>query len=820
MSRKLLLYYAFLSLLAFGVAALPIATLAAPTRQTIPVQDADGVFEADTSVFPHEPQLPATYFPVRASDGTGWFNTVPISGTLRTLIEQIPDSYFPVRASDGTGWFNTVPISGTLRELIDEIPAYYFPVTAADGTFIGVFGYPVELLGDTFPPQISNASIDQITGLAEWETNEFATSTIWYGTNFGSYTHVVSSTLWAKSHRFILPGLTEDMQYFLVRGADRSGNLAEYYIPGYSISGNAQDSSGSPIANVVIWVSPTQVTLTDEDGNYTLQGIPAGDYVIMPCHPQYDFTPESITVTVSDDLAGQNFVGRAYTADFIATPTSGIAPLTVVFTNTSLGDYTDSLWDFGDGVSSTLDSPTHVYWTSGIYTVALTVSGPAGSDMLTHTNYITVYETTEADFTATPRSGIDSVTVAFTNLSGGAYTASLWDFGDGITSTQESPAHTYTQPGAYDVSLTVSGPGGTDTEERQDYITVYEHVVVDFTASPTSGPHPLSVAFSNTSTGDYTASLWDFGDGATSTARNPTHIYTLPDVYTVTLTVSGPGGTDTESRPDYITVYEQVRADFIASTTSGIDSVTVVFTNTSTGDYATSLWRFGDGATSMEEDPTHAYTQPGAYDVGLTVSGLGGTDTELRLNYIHVYESVVAGFTGSPTVGFTPLSVVFNNASTGDYTASLWDFGDGETSTASDPTHIYTLPDVYTVTLTASGPGGTDQLPRPSYITVYEPVSATFTASPRSGSPPLTVRFTDTSSGPVATWQWAFGDGQISILQHPTHIYTARGVYTVSLTVRAAGGSAAWPGGTSTRLRVGYITVPFRVYLPLSMRND
>lgn len=684
MSRKSLLY-ALLFLFAFGVAALPIATLAAPTNLSIPVVGADGVFKADTSAFPHDPQLPPTYFAVRASDGTGWFETIPISGTLRTLLEAIPDTYFPVKASDGTGWFNIVPISGTLRtmieqipdsyfpvrasdgvswvnlkpvsgtlaSLLDQIPAYYFPVRSPDGAFLGAFEYPAELLGDTFPPRISNASIDQITGLAEWETNEFATSAIWYGADFESYTHVVSSTLWAKGHQFILPGLTGDMQYFLIRGADRRGNLAEYYIPGYSISGNVQDGYGNPIPNVVISVSPTQATLTDDSGDYTLQGIPAGDYVITPCHPQYDFTPESIPAAVSEDLAGQNFVGRPYTADFSAAPTFGIAPLTVVFTNTSLGDYTTS--------------------------------------------------------------------------------------------------------------------------------------------------------------------LWDFGDGGTSTANHPTHNYTAPGVYTVILTVSGPGGTDTHTRINYITVYDPVEADFTAAPRTGIESATVAFVNTSTGDYDTSLWDFGDGMTSTQESPTHPYTQPGAYDVSLTVSGLGGTDTKSRSAYINVYSQVVAGFMAFPVEGFAELEVVFVNTSTGDYTTSSWDFGDGGTSTEEHPIHTYTLPDVYTVTLTADGPGGADTCT--GRITVYEPVEANFLASPRFGIAPLTVHFADISEGPVDTWEWAFGDGQTSTLQHPVHTYLITGTYTVSLTVRTLAGSAVWPGGTDTLARTGYVTVGVPLYMPIIVRN-
>jgi PKD repeat protein len=277
--------------------------------------------------------------------------------------------------------------------LLDEIPAYYFPVRASDGIFLGAFDYPAEFLGDTLPPQIFNVGIDRITGLAEWQTDEFATSEVWYGSEFGSYTHVVSSTLWAKDHLFMLSGLTGDMQFFLIRGADRSGNVAEYYIPGYSISGNVKDQNNAPIPDVVISVSPTQVAVTDDSGDYALQGVQPGEHVITPFHDDYTFTPDSIPVALSENLTGKDFVGKRYSAAFSAAPTSGPAPLEVVFTNTSTGDYDTCSWLFGDGgTSSNCNNPNHTYAAPGIYNVTLTVSGLGGTDTLLRAAFISVYD--------------------------------------------------------------------------------------------------------------------------------------------------------------------------------------------------------------------------------------------------------------------------------------------------------------------------------------------------------------------------------------------------------------------------------------------
>jgi PKD repeat protein len=292
----------------------------------------------------------------------------------------------------------------------------------------------------------------------------------------------------------------------------------------------------------------------------------------------------TVTVANAEGAVTDTHVISTYVpvqAAFNAAPLIGKLPLTVVFTDTSTGTITSWLWDFGDTVTSPLPSPTHTYNLTGTFTVSLTVNGLYGSDTEVKTNYITVCEPVVADFTAVPTEGVAPLQVQFTNLSTGDYATSLWHFGDGISSTQRSPTHTYTTTGTRTVTLTVSGLGGEDTETKAAYITVgqaqedryvylpiilrnYTPLQADFTASPTSGPAPLTVVFTNASLGYYTDSLWDFGDGITSTQTSPTHTYTTVGAYTVTLTVSDLNGTgtlltDTSTlvRPSYITVSEE-----------------------------------------------------------------------------------------------------------------------------------------------------------------------------------------------------------------------------------------------------------------------
>ncbi|MBT6453760.1 MAG: PKD domain-containing protein, partial [Planctomycetes bacterium] len=225
-------------------------------------------------------------------------------------------------------------------------------------------------------------------------------------------------------------------------------------------------------------------------------------------------------------------------------------------------------------------------------------------------------------------------------------------------------------------------------------------------------------------------------------------------------------------------------------------------------------WNFGDGTTSTLQNPSHTYANAGNYDVSLSVSGPGGSDSLARPGYITVAElAPIADFSGTPTSGTVGMTVVFSDNSSGGPASSWsWNFGDGATSTLQNPSHSYATAGSYDVSLSVSGPGGSDSLARPGYITVAElaPI-ADFSGTPTSGTVGMTVVFSDISSGgPVSSWSWTFGDGTTSTLQNPSHSYANAGNYDVSLSVTG-------PGGTSVLNRVGYIVV---VALPQFVRGD
>ena len=162
----------------------------------------------------------------------------------------------------------------------------------------------------------------------------------------------------------------------------------------------------------------------------------------------------------------------------------------------------------------------------------------------------------------------------------------------------------------------------------------------DFTGMPRSGPAPLTVTFTDLSTGNPTQWVWNFGDDATSTEQNPDHTYTAPGTYTVTLTVTNAGGSDPETKPNFITVSSlSLKAEFEADPTSGDAPLSVQFTDLSTGNPTQWNWDFGDGSTSTEQNPEHTYTAPGTYTVTLAATNAGGSDPEKKPNYITVTQS-------------------------------------------------------------------------------------------------------------------------------------------------------------------------------------
>lgn len=239
------------------------------------------------------------------------------------------------------------------------------------------------------------------------------------------------------------------------------------------------------------------------------------------------------------------------TANFTTDVVRGLAPLTVQFTDASAGEPTSWQWDFdNDGnIDATTQNPSYTFTTPGVYSVRLVAANANANGTITRTDLIAV-TTLTPDFTVSASSGVAPLTVTFADASTQSPTAWAWDFENDSTidATTQNPAHTYTTPGTYTVSLTATDEAGSATETKTGFVTVLTPVVAGFSTSVTSGAAPLSVTFADTSTQKTTYS-WDFESDGTpdSTATSPTHVFTTGGATTVTLTATGPGGTDTET---------------------------------------------------------------------------------------------------------------------------------------------------------------------------------------------------------------------------------------------------------------------------------
>jgi PKD repeat protein len=189
-------------------------------------------------------------------------------------------------------------------------------------------------------------------------------------------------------------------------------------------------------------------------------------------------------------------------------------------------------------------------------------------------------------------------------------------------------------------------------------VTEYQEApVADFTATPLSGDRPLTVQFTDASTGSVTGWAWDFdNDGTTdSTLQNPSYTYTTAGYKTVKLTVTGPLGSDSETKTDYIHVKEPAPvAAFSADKTSGPSPLTVQFTDQSTGVVNSWAWDFDNNGVvdSNAQNPSHTYATPGTYTVKLTVTGPDYSDDEVKENYISVGEATIS-------VSVSPSSIDF-----------------------------------------------------------------------------------------------------------------------------------------------------------------
>ncbi|MFA5346673.1 MAG: PKD domain-containing protein [Methanoregula sp.] len=516
-----------------------------------------------------------------------------------------------------------------------------------------------------------------------------------------------------------------------------------------------------------------------------------------PVHTYFSSGEFTVTMTASNEY-GSSYVSKAYfihaipvlRSRFVAEPKTGKAPLVVKFTDTSTGNPETWNWDFGDGTRSAQPNPVHTYTTPGAFDVSLIVTNGMNKDTSLQT--IVAGGVPVTDFIADRTTVAVNTPVHFADKTLNSPASWSWNFGDGVSATEQNPAHAYLVKGIYTVTLTATNNNGEHTEKKVNYITVGVVPAADFITEIPSyqeGTRTQYVRFIDTSAGNPTSWFWDFGDGQNSSEQvPPLHLYNKDGTYTVSLTVKNVFGENTMVKSSLITVREGPRVDFTADRTRVSVNQYVRFTDLSTNSPSDWKWDFGDGTAGTGQNPDHAYHQPGIYSVTLTASDIYTSISHTKRNYITVVNTPHSDFSSDKTKGITPFTVKFTDLSTGSPTQWAWDFGDGGTSSEQNPAHIYTTfgsssTSRYTVTLTATNANGFDDEKKVDYITVTQTPIAEFTVDSRQGKAPFIVKFHDLSAGNPTTWLWEFGDGSTSSEQNPTHLYPFEGSYDVRLSV-------------------------------------
>lgn len=372
----------------------------------------------------------------------------------------------------------------------------------------------------------------------------------------------------------------------------------------------------------------------------------------------------NVCLTISDQNCSNTFCDTVYVCGYLSNFSYTVSGLAVAFNNLSTGNYTKTIWDFGDGTTSLEANPVKAYAEPGLYDVCLILAND--------------------DFSCTQ---IYCESVAISTSANCINTAQInpnnncnndWNPVCGCNNvTYSNPCKAYYQGGI--TSWTQGTCSGACIAAFGSSIDLY------------------TVSFNNFSVGGFSAVQWNFGDGNYSNENNPVHTYSSAGTYTVCLQISGNGCSDTQCQTIEITGTPECHAQFTFA--QSCDEIT--FTQNSGGAYSIVSWQLGDGSIANTNTVIKTYTTPGAYDVCLTISGSGCQDTYCKLINIPDKDQIKAGINAQYTHSPLPVTVQFQAIDSFNNAFSyLWDFGDGDYSSEKSTSHTFTTNCTPTVCLT------------------------------------------------------------------------------------------------------------------------
>ncbi len=517
--------------------------------------------------------------------------------------------------------------------------------------------------------------------------------------------------------------------------------------------------------------------------------------------------------------------------------------LTLTFQDQSLNDPVAWLWTFGDDASSEEQNPVHTFAEPGEYYVCLVAYNLCGQSSETCSLITVGCNSTEAGFTYQA----NELSVDFSDASTEDATAWFWNFGDGFTSTQPNPDHTFEAPGTYQVCLTVTGLCGNETTCVVVTVACPPPVIVLNIEG-----EDLTYLLSASAPGA-TDFQWTIDDSIVSEAAELVYDFTATGSYEVCLQATGICGAS-----QACTAVDVSCAPPVPDFTAQANGLTLFFTSQSTGIINNWSWDFGDGSSGQSMNIVHAYAAPGEYEVCLNLDspcgpgqvcqtitvtcappqaeffffsndlhanftnntqnqpatyvwtfGDGGISTET--NPVHDYDlpgeyevcltaigpvcgqtqicQTVAVTCPAPQASFAynadELSVDLTNLTSDPFDSVLWDFGDGSGSTQSSVNHVFDLPGTYEVCLTTGSVCGENQICQEITVSCTPPAAAFSIVADG-----VSVQFTDQTGDQAAGWLWDFGDGSGSTENNPVHNYAVPGTYSVCLTVSSLCGQS------------------------------
>ncbi|MEL7340340.1 MAG: PKD domain-containing protein, partial [Bacteroidota bacterium] len=483
--------------------------------------------------------------------------------------------------------------------------------------------------------------------------------------------------------------------------------------------------------------------------------------------------------------------------EFVIADSSGCAPFSATFSNNSPPFVSQTLGIVGvlnyNGLSG---SPSFIVNTPGVYDVFMVLTNALGcTDSVYKPSLITV-NGPQVSISANPDSGCVPLNVQYNSqvIPTTPIVSYDWDFGDGNSANAPDPNHTYNTAGSFPVSLSLTDAEGCMATANLTNPILATEPIADFTAPFPAECPGFPVVFNNLSSGQGLSYLWDFGDGNTSTASNPSHIYGLAGTYTVSLTITDVNGcVHTETKTNYINVADLVAGILADTTSASCPPLLVNFTAISSLSGVSNFqWDFGNGTTSAQANPSHIYAIPGTFDVSLIIStGSGCADTAFAPSLIDL-AGPYGTFSFSPDSGCPDLNVLIDVNPT-NAILYQYDMGDGTLATSADSNylHTYTLPGTYFPQILLNDGLGCDVLISASNpITVFAPPIADFSASDSVLCGIGTITFSDLSQSAsgISAWIWDFGDGSTSTQANPSHQYTQLGSYDISLIITSGDG--------------------------------